>query len=562
MNRLRFALSALLCTLALPWAMADIPAGYYTSLSGKKDSELKTAVYNCIHNFTISGSYSQVYSDLRYTFQKTDLYPNSQRWWDMYSDIVLYAPSFSGLNREHSFPKSWWGGSTSIPSYVDLNHLYPSEMKANTAKSNWPLGEVDMNSPVKFDNGICKVGYPVNGQGNGAQSVFEPADEYKGDFARTYFYMVTCYQDLTWNSSYSWMMSSETYPTLKPWAVELLLKWHREDGVSQKEIDRNEAVYEIQNNRNPFIDMPELAEYIWGDKKGESFTPGSVVIPPATTPELMSPSANMNLEFGQVALGLSTSARLYLKGVNLRGALELTLQRNDNAPMFKLSSSSVSASLVNAENGYWLNIDYTPTSLGEHSVELYISEGGLTGSRRVILRGECLEAPTLTACTATAASDIQADSYVANWTAPAGEVIDYYIVTRTRYSGDSAPVTEELVAEDNYLEVTGFAGSDREAYSVQSCRLGVRSPMSNVVFVDHSGIIGVEVSQPLVVMSYPGYVRFLCSEPQHGCRIFDVSGKQVMTIDTVYQNLDIDLPFGVYLIVTEEHPVPLRVAVR
>lgn len=60
-------------------------------------------------------------------------------------------------------------------------------MKANTAKSNFPLGTVDMSSNVSFDNGICKVGYPVNGQGGGAQKVFEPDDEYKGDFARTYF---------------------------------------------------------------------------------------------------------------------------------------------------------------------------------------------------------------------------------------------------------------------------------------------------------------------------------------------------------------------------------------
>ena len=45
---------------------------------------------------------------------------------------------------------------------------------------------------------MCAVGNPVNGQGGGAQFVFEPNDEYKGDFARTYFYMVTCYQNLTW----------------------------------------------------------------------------------------------------------------------------------------------------------------------------------------------------------------------------------------------------------------------------------------------------------------------------------------------------------------------------
>ena len=159
---------------ASAFSFAEAPASYYSSLNGKKDAELKTAIYNIIHNFTRISSYQ----DLPKYFQTTDVYPESRRWWDMYSDIPLYAPSFSGLNREHSFPKSWWGGSTDVGAYVDLNHLYPSEMKANTAKSNFPLGTVDMSSNVSFDNGICKVGYPVNGQGGGAQKVFEPDDEY------------------------------------------------------------------------------------------------------------------------------------------------------------------------------------------------------------------------------------------------------------------------------------------------------------------------------------------------------------------------------------------------
>ena len=176
------------------YALAEIPAGYYTSLTGKKESELKTAIHNLVSNFTRVSSYQA----LPQYFAKTDVHPNSKLWWDMYSDIPRYAPSFSGLNREHSFPKSWWGGLTNVGAYVDLNHLYPSDMKANSAKSNYPLGTVDHSTSVKFDNGICAVGYPVAGQGGGAQYVFEPSDEYKGDFARTYFYMVTTYQNLTW----------------------------------------------------------------------------------------------------------------------------------------------------------------------------------------------------------------------------------------------------------------------------------------------------------------------------------------------------------------------------
>ena len=123
MNILRMlsAASTLLCGVCV---YAAIPAGYYSSLNGKKDGELKTAAYSIIHNFTQVSSYDA----LPDYFRKTDVRPNSNLWWDMYSDIPLYASSFKGLNREHSFPKSWWGGSTSVSAYVDLNHLYPSEV--------------------------------------------------------------------------------------------------------------------------------------------------------------------------------------------------------------------------------------------------------------------------------------------------------------------------------------------------------------------------------------------------------------------------------------------------
>lgn len=552
MKLLRNLAAALMAFGVTGAAFADIPAGYYSSLSGKKDAELKTATYNLIHNFTQVSSYSALPS----YFQKTDVYPESRRWWDMYSDIVLYAPSFSGLNREHSFPKSWWGGSTSVSAYVDLNHLYPSEMAANTAKSNFPLGVVNTSSKVPFDNGISKVGYPVNGQGGGAAKVFEPDDEYKGDFARTYFYMVTCYQNLSWK--YTYMLEQNTYPTLNEWAVNLLLKWHHQDPVSQKEIDRNEAVFAIQNNRNPFIDLPELADYIWGTKKGEAFKPGEVIVPPTGDPELIAPVKDMQLQFGQVALGSTATTRLFVSGKFLKGYITTSIYTADYT-MFAASSNRLPASQVCSDQGYWLEIKYTPTKIGKHTARILLE--GDFGSRGVALEGECLEVPVLSACTATAPSDIQSDRYTANWTAPAGEVIDYYVVTRTCYAG-SKVTTEEILAEDNFAEITGFDNYDREAYSVQSVRLGYRSPMSNVVFVDHAGLSGVELDEPLVIQSFDGFIRFICSTPQTGCRIFDTAGRLVLQIDTVEQDLDIELPQGIYLIVTDSHRTPVKALVR
>ena len=182
MKRLRVKLLSILLVFAVLMVNAEIPVGYYTGLNGKTTSELKTALCNIIYDHTPVSSYQA----LPNYFQKTDVRPNGTEWWEMYSNETFSYPSFSGMNREHSVPKSWWGGTTSIPAYTDLNHLYPSEMSANTAKSNYPLGEVS-GTPT-FDNGVSKVGYAVTGQGGGASRVFEPADEYKGDFARTYFY--------------------------------------------------------------------------------------------------------------------------------------------------------------------------------------------------------------------------------------------------------------------------------------------------------------------------------------------------------------------------------------
>lgn len=528
------------------------PSGYYNSLNGKSEGELKTAVYNLVHSFTQVSSYNALPS----YFQKTDVYPQSKRWWDMYSDIPLYAPNFAGLNREHSFPKSWWGGSTSVSAYVDLNHLYPSESEANMAKSNYPLGVVNTSTNVTFNNGVCMVGAPINGQGGGASLVFEPADEYKGDFARTYFYMVTCYQNLTWR--YTYMAAQGTYPTLQPWAINLLLAWHRADPVSQKEIDRNEQVYKIQNNRNPFIDRPELAEYIWGVKKGEKYTPGSVVVPPSGSAELLAPLDNMDLDFGEIAVGHTVNRKLLVKGANIANGIETQIW-SGNSGMFNCNVRIIPAAQVCTDDGYWLSVSYKPTATGAHTSKLLLS--GAFGSRSVILRGEAQAVPTLSAPVAEEPTAIAGDRYTANWTVPAGEVIDYYIVTRTIYSGNSVR-TEELDAETNSLEITGFEDSDRESYCVQSSRLGVRSPKSNIVFVAHSGIDALEVDEPLLVQCFDGFIRFICSTPQTGCRIYDMAGRQVRTIDMVEQDMDVDMPRGVYLIVTDQHHSPVKVLTR
>lgn len=535
-------------------ANAEIPTGYYSSLNGKKEEELKTAIYNLVRNFTHISSYQ----NLPQYFQKTDVYPNSKRWWDMYSDIPLYAPSFSGLNREHSFPKSWWGGSTEVSAYIDLNHLYPSEMAANTAKNNYPLGEVNRNQNIKFQNGVTTVGYPVNGQGGGAQFVFEPADEYKGDFARTYFYMVTCYQDLTWK--YFYMVAQNTYPTLTTWAQNLLLKWHRQDPVSDKEIMRNEEVYKFQNNRNPFIDYPELAEYLWGNKKGQVFN-SSTASTPSGTPNLITPVQDMALDFGQVAEGGTVTAKLWFNGEYLNAPVNLRVYTGD-AAYFTIPVTSIPAANINSADGYWLTMTYKPSEIGEHTSRLLIQGGGVQGSRGISLHGECLAVPTLTAPTATAATEVTATDYIANWTPVDGEVVDYYIINRTKYDSDGSTSTLQTVAEEPGTLIDDFNGN-KEEYTIQSVRLGYMSQESNRITVSLDGSVdGVAQDKAWGFDNIPGGIRLMSSATITNVYIYDTTGRVVQTIDNAEPYTEIYLPAGVYLLKAANQKQPFKALVR
>ena len=544
---------------------ADVPHNYYTALDGKKKEALKTAAHEVIRPHTVV-TYNSLFPT---QFPKTDVYPElyngQKRWWEMYSDNVYYVSrGWSGMNREHSFPKSWWGGDNN-EAYTDLFHLYPSESDANMAKSNYPLGEVE---DATFDNGVTRVGYAVSGQGGGAGKVFEPADEYKGDFARTYFYVVTAYQDFTWK--YTYMAQQGDYPTLKPWAVDLLLDWHRRDPVSQKEIDRNEAVYKIQGNRNPFIDFAELAEYIWGSRTSETFyiaDQGGAITPPITgDPELVSPAENSSLDFGQVAIGSTQTIELLVKGVNLSSALSIRVTGTDRA-MFTLQGvkdNQIPASKVNSDEGYRLAIRYAPTMLGKHVAAITLYDGGFAAGKtfNVALSAEALEVPQMLPVVATAATDVTDSSYVANWIAPE-QTIDYYIVHRTRYLPSGEVVTSEIVAEESYLLIEDRAADVSESYEVQSVRLGYKSELSNTIQVAKtSSVAALDDSYGLRAISVDGGVVVRCDSEVDSLTVYDISGVMIKQISGVASSMMIDLPSGVYFIVAPHLLRPVKVIIR
>lgn len=270
---LRLSLAFLVSVMpALPM-LAQIPEGYYSSLKGKKGAELKTAIHDIIKNAKVL-EYSSGKGHTWWGFWSTD---RDERGYfiDRYSSEKEWVKSTSqgaagaGMNIEHSFPKSWWGGAKS-QAYKDLYNLMPCEGKINSTKSNYPMGIV-----VSGDKGN---GWTKVGKGTDGKWYWEPADPWKGDFARGYMYMATAYQDYNWEGTQAHQILLQgAYPTLQKWAYTLYIQWAKADKPDALEIKRNNEVAKIQGNRNPYVDFPNLMEYVWGDSTNIAFNPETTV---------------------------------------------------------------------------------------------------------------------------------------------------------------------------------------------------------------------------------------------------------------------------------------------
>lgn len=241
------------------------PQGYYDQATGLTGDALQQALHEIIKNHEVS-TYQAIWNH----FELTDKKPDGTVW-DIYSDIPAGTPPYvysfftdqcgnysqegDCYNREHSFPRSWFGGAI-FPMNSDMHHIFPTDGFVNNRRDNYPFGEV--SAPTWTSLNGSKLGNNTTAGYSGV--VFEPLDEYKGDLARMHFYMATRYygEDAAWPGS-----PSVDGAQLKSWALMLMFEWHQNDPVSQKETDRNNAIYQIQQNRNPFVDHPEFVEDIW-----------------------------------------------------------------------------------------------------------------------------------------------------------------------------------------------------------------------------------------------------------------------------------------------------------
>ncbi len=281
MKRLYIIFGLLLLALSANAIDRKNLASYASSLQGKKKEALKTAVFNIIKMPDKPPiSYSGLWEAYKTTDKRSDGYLRD--WYSNSTSYVIggskqganYKAEGDSYNREHLVPQSWF--SEASPMKSDIVHVVPTDGWVNNKRSDYYLAEVKKpDNPLKpyndyWSNNYCYYGKCMTSGYNG--NVFEPNDEIKGDIARIYFYMATCYQDkiTKWSGG---LFTGTTYQPYADWYFTMLMRWAKNDPMDDVEIARNNAVYTKQYNRNLFVDFPYLAEYIWGDSINVPFNP-------------------------------------------------------------------------------------------------------------------------------------------------------------------------------------------------------------------------------------------------------------------------------------------------
>lgn len=397
-----FKLTFIFCMSAAS-LLAAPPTNYYSSLDGKTGSNIKSALTSIISSHTNVG-----YDGLYEVYEKADMREDGVTLWDMYSDCEFTIKDTKGsnanvcgcYNREHSLPKSWWG-SGKAAQYSDAYHVIPTDCRVNGQRSNYAFGECEGGTRLTA-KARGKLGTSTFSGYSG--TVFEPDDEYKGDFARHYFYMLTAYPKVDFSDGNGGAMFSQA-GELTSYGLALLLKWHRMDPVSTKELNRNDAVSGFQKNRNPFIDYPCLVEYIWGNKKGETLNINAIMCAYSaeyaasdqtgcynqpTSPTILNPQNNATINIGSASLNKTISKNITIEAALLTSPVTLSLS-GANADLFKLSTNTIPAETANKTTE--IAISYSPTALGNHSAKLTLTSPN-ANTVNITLTGSCIASLT------------------------------------------------------------------------------------------------------------------------------------------------------------------------
>ena len=340
---------------------------YYRKAEGLRGTQLKEALHDLIqpsYVLAYGGGVGKTWTGFWYTDQMENMQVR-----DRYSNVVRYLnpdmSAVSNMNIEHIWANSWWGHIKNN-AYCDLFNLYPADATANGRKSNNPIGIVD--GTVSYTNGVTKVGKSSSYRADSLITAWEPADQWKGDFARTYFYMATCYSHMTslWTTTEGLLTVDPNSPLLmRPWVYNLMLEWAEADPLDEIEQQRCDAIYEIQGNRNPFVDYPELCYYIWGNKSDEQFYCSE-----EHGAEIFVPAASEEIDFGLHPLSRPFSAKVQVRGRGLNEGASLAVTDE----YFTLNKATLSADEIH--EGTDVSVSVSPTEEGTYTTMLLLEGSG------------------------------------------------------------------------------------------------------------------------------------------------------------------------------------------
>ena len=275
--RATLLLGLALFTMTLHAADRKELARYYASVKGLKKEALKEA----LHQFAKDVKTFKYGPGRRHTwdaFYSTDRVGEDEVR-NRYGNASYRFPNghdnkaVRGMDIEHLVANSYWGHIRNN-AYEDLHHLFPSDGPTNKAKSNRAMGTVQQVEKTA-GQGFDRFGFSIiNGE---KVRMWEPTPQWKGDFARAYMYFAVMYSELEFNEDGLKVFDGKAYPTLRKWALDEYLAWTKADKINEIETQRNTVVHRLQGNRNPFIDFPFLAEYIWGDSINVAFDPAKTI---------------------------------------------------------------------------------------------------------------------------------------------------------------------------------------------------------------------------------------------------------------------------------------------
>ena len=436
-------LSVLSLLLLITALYGQIPDNYWDGTDGLTGDSLKQKLHDIISANVTYQTYTPGVWD---AFYKTDVHPDStDKIWDMYGE-----PSYTYTvgddqcgtshqegdcyNREHSFPKSWFGGSTSKGPGTDLHHIFPTDGYVNSRRSNYPYGNVGTASWTS-QNG-SKLGTCSDTNYNG--KVFEPIDDYKGDFARALFYMAVMYKDKLpqWVEDYSEDFDIDVVfkedGTFQPWYYEMMYQWHKNDPVSQKELDRNDSIYNIQGNANPFVEHPEWVCKVFGG--GSCVDDPKNFVAQSATATSIDLSWSLNTDSDKVVLAYSTDGTFGTPNGNYSAGDAIS---GGGTVLYVGTDTSFSHTGLSQQT-YYYKI-WSQNSDGDYS-------GGVTASAAPV-KAEPADYPTNFAASASSSSQIDL-----SWTdVSSTPVPDGYLILANTSGSFTAPSDGTDPAEDSDL---------------------------------------------------------------------------------------------------------------